>query len=255
MRRILRQKIRLSLFENPFPDSSLIDQIGSSAHRDKARQAVGESLVLLKHNKRTLPIKKRAKKIVVVGEHANNTGLQSGGWTVSWQGKPENYDGATTILAGIEEMASGSVVYDEDASGAHTDADVAIIVVGETPYAEFFGDINDENENYSLTLSAEHQRYIDTYAGKGPKVIVVLVSGRPLVTTQQIQQADAFIAAWLPGSEGKGIAEVLFGKYNFTGKLPHSWPASTEDFRGRFGPNYWDTSTVPLFELGYRLKY
>ena len=243
------------MFENPFPDSSLIDQIGSSAHRDKARQAVGESLVLLKHNKRTLPIKKRAKKIVVVGEHANNTGLQSGGWTVSWQGKPENYDGATTILAGIEEMASGSVVYDEDASGAHTDADVAIIVVGETPYAEFFGDINDENENYSLTLSAEHQRYIDTYAGKGPKVIVVLVSGRPLVTTQQIQQADAFIAAWLPGSEGKGIAEVLFGKYNFTGKLPHSWPASTEDFRGRFGPNYWDTSTVPLFELGYRLKY
>ena len=255
VRRILRQKIRLGLFENPFPDNSLIDQIGSSAHREKARQAVRESLVLLKHNKRTLPIRKRAKKIVVVGEHANNTGLQSGGWTVSWQGKPENYDGATTILAGIEEMASGSVVYDEHATGEHTDADVAIIVVGETPYAEFFGDINDENENYSLTLSAAHQRYIDAYAGKGPKVIVVLISGRPLVTTEQIQKADAFIAAWLPGSEGKGIADVLFGKYNFTGKLPHSWPASTEDFRGRFGPNYWDASIVPLFELGYGLKY
>jgi beta-glucosidase len=255
VKRILRQKFRLGLFENPYPDTSLIRQIGCKAHRDKARQAVRESLVLLKHKNNVLPIDKNTKKIVVVGEHANNAGLQSGGWTVAWQGVRKNYTGATTILKGIQETANGSVVYDQDATGNHMDADVAIIVVGETPYAEFMGDIRDENGNYQLTLREEHLNYINTYAGKVPEIIVILVSGRPLVTTDPINKSDAFIAAWLLGSEGGGIAEVLFGEYNFTGKLPHSWPKSVEDYQGKFGPNFWDPSITPLYKYGYGLSY
>jgi len=255
VRRILRQKFRLGLFEHPFPDASLIAEIGSPKHRDKARQAVRESLVLLKNENKALPIDKATKKIVVVGEHANNTGLQSGGWTITWQGKAKNYSGATTILEGIKEIAKGEVIYDEFGKENHPDADVVIIVVGETPYAEFFGDVGDGKGKYQLTLTEKHQKYISKYANKGPKVIVVLVSGRPLVVTNQIEQSNAFVAAWLPGSEGDGIAEVLFGDYNFKGKLPHSWPKSVEDFNGKFGPNFWDTSIKPLYKFGYGLSY
>jgi beta-glucosidase len=255
VKRILRQKFRLGLFKNPYPDSTLISKIGSIAHRDKARQAVRESLVLLKNENETLPIDKNTQKIVVVGEHANNSGLQSGGWTVAWQGVKENYVGATTILEGINVVANGKVVYDADATGNHSDADVAIIVVGETPYAEFVGDVGDGTGTYKLTLSEDHQNYINTYVNKVPQTIVILVSGRPLVTTKQIEQSDAFIAAWLPGSEGDGIAEVLFGDYNFKGKLSHSWPKSVEDFKGKFGPNFWDQSISPLYEIGYGLSY
>ncbi len=255
VKRILRQKFRLGLFENPFPDSSLVKQIGCLAHRDKAKQAVRESLVLLKNKKNTLPLDKNTKKIVVVGEHANNTGLQSGGWTIAWQGVGHTYSGSTTILDGIKSITTGKVIYDADATGDHTDADVAIIVVGETPYAEMFGDIGDVKGTYSLNLTQEHKNYISAYAKKGVEVVVVLISGRPLVVTYEINQSAAFIAAWLPGSEGNGIAEVLFGDYNFNGKLPHSWPKSIEDYKGKYGPNFWDTSIVPLYEFGYGLRY
>ncbi len=255
VRRILRQKFRLGLFENPFADTTLVPKVGCAAHRDKARQAVRESLVLLKNENNTLPIEKNTNKIVVVGEHANNSGLQSGGWSINWQGTRESYAGSTTILEGIKAAAKGNVVYDQDATGNHLDADIAIIVVGENPYAESVGDIGDGTGWHKLTLREEHQKYIDAYANKGPKVVVVLVSGRPLVTTRQIDHSDAFVAAWLPGSEGAGVADILFGDYNFTGKLPHSWPKSVEDFKGKFGPNFWDTSIEPLFEFGYGLTY
>ena len=255
VRRILRQKYRLGLFEHPFPDANLIAEIGSPSHREKAKQAVRESLVLLKNENKALPIDKATKKIIVVGEHANNTGLQSGGWTITWQGKDENYSGATTILEGIKGIADGEVIYDEFGSDNHKDADLIIVVVGETPYAEFFGDVGDGSGKYQLTLTDEHQKYVSKYASKGQKLIVVLISGRPLVVTNQIDQSDAFIAAWLPGSEGKGIAEVLFGDYNFKGKLPHSWPNAVEDFNGKFGPNFWDTSITPLYIFGYGLNY
>ena len=255
VRRILRQKYRLGLFEHPFPDADLIAEIGSPSHRDKAKQAVRESLVLLKNKNKALPIDKTAKKIVVVGEHANNAGLQSGGWTIAWQGVNESYKGATTILDGIKAIAKGEVIYDEYGEENHSDAAVIIVVVGETPYAEFFGDIGNGTGKYQLTLSEAHQKYITKYADKGPKVIVVLISGRPLVVTNQIEQSDAFIAAWLPGSEGSGIAEVLFGDFNFKGKLPHSWPNTVEDFEGKFGPNFWDASITPMFKFGYGLSY
>ena len=253
VRRILRQKFRLGLFDNPFPDKKLIKKIGIKAHREVARQAVRESLVLLKNKNNTLPLQKDAK-IVVVGEFGDNSGLQSGGWTVNWQGTNENYQGATTILEGFRKISTAEVAYDKDGSG-NVDADIAVIVVGETPYAEFFGDIGGEMNAYQLTLTESHQQYIKTYAEKGIKVVMVLISGRPLVVTPQIEQSDAFVAAWLPGSEGHGIAEVLYGDYDFKGKLPHSWPKSEEDFRGKYGPNYWDDSIKPLFPMGFGLRF
>ncbi|WP_297765638.1 glycoside hydrolase family 3 N-terminal domain-containing protein [uncultured Muriicola sp.] len=255
VRRILRQKYSLGLFENPFPDATLIPKIGSDEHREVAKQAVRESLVLLKNKKKTLPLDKNLGKIVVVGEHADNSGLQSGGWSIHWQGSAENYSGSTTILNGIKRLAKGEVIYDMDASGDHKDADVAIIVIGETPYAELFGDIGGEIDAYQLTLTENHKNYINTYVNKGVKVVIVLISGRPLVTTEEIDRSDAFVAAWLPGSEGGGIAEVLFGEYNFKGKLPHSWPRSEEDYKGKFGPNFWDSTYAPLFPFGYGLEY
>ncbi|WP_246085346.1 glycoside hydrolase family 3 protein [Paucihalobacter ruber] len=255
VKRILRQKYRLGLFNNPFPDTTLVSKIGIKAHRDVARQAVRESMVLLKNNNQTLPLSKDLKKIVVVGEHADNAGLQSGGWTIAWQGVTENYDGATTILDGFKQQTNTEIIYDETALEQHPDADVAVIVIGETPYAEFFGDIGGEMDRYQLTLTEAHQNYINHYKNQGVKVVVILISGRPLVTTQQIEQSDAFVAAWLPGSEGHGIAEVLFGDYNFKGTLPHSWPKNEEDFEGLFGPNFWDNSIEPLFEYGFGLNY
>ncbi|ARV14427.1 glycoside hydrolase family 3 protein [Polaribacter sp. SA4-12] len=255
VKRILRQKFRLNLFENPFPDSTFVSEIGSKEYRNKAKQAVRESLVLLKNSNNALPLSKETKKIVVVGEHANSSGLQSGGWTINWQGTLENYKGATTILDGIKQQSKGDVVYDKDATGNHFDADVAIVIVGETPYAEFFGDIGHESNTRKLTLTKEHKKYLKTYSEKGIKTIVVLISGRPLVVTKQIKKSDAFVAAWLPGSEGDGIAEVLFGDFNFSGKLPHSWPNAVKDFKGKYGPNFWDKSIKPLYPFGYGLKY
>ncbi len=255
VRRILRQKLRLGLFKNPFPDTTLTHKIGIKKHRDKARQAVRESMVLLKNTNNTLPINPEAKKIIVVGEHANNAGLQSGGWTIRWQGVDTTYKGATTILDGIQKMAKGKVIYDKMGKENHSDADLAIIVVGEQPYAEFFGDIGDERSKCTFHLPVKQQNYIEKYHNANIPTIVVLISGRPLLVTQQISQSDAFIAAWLPGSEGDGIAEVLFGKYNFSGKLPHSWPSFEEDFNGKYGPNFWDSSVKPLYKFGFGLKY
>ena len=255
VKRVLRQKFRLGLFENPFPNADLVKEIGTKKHREIAKQAVRESLVMLKNQTQILPLSKETKKIVVVGEHANSAGLQSGGWTIHWQGIKENYKGATTILDGIKQHAKGEVVFDEKATKQQFDADVAIIVVGENPYAEFFGDIGHESNQLELTLTKEHQQYIKTYQEKGVKTIVVLVSGRPLVVTEQIEKSDAFVAAWLLGSEGDGVAEVLFGDYNFKGKLPHSWPTSIEDYKGKYGPNFWDDSIKPLFPFGFGLSY
>jgi beta-glucosidase len=254
VRRILRQKIRIGLFENPFPDATLIPKIGIPAHRDVARQAVRESLVLLKNEGNLLPLQKNAR-IVVVGEFGDNAGLQSGGWTVNWQGMTENYAGATTILEGFRNRSTAEVLYDKDGSAAFEAIDIAVVVVGETPYAEFMGDIGGEMNKYQLTLTEQHQQLIDTYTSRGIKTVVVLISGRPLVVTKQLEKVQAFVAAWLPGSEGDGVAEVLFGEFNFKGKLPHSWPKSEEDYTGKYGPNFWDNTIEPLFPYGFGLTY
>lgn len=255
VRRILRQKFRLGLFDNPFPDASLIEKIGIAEHRKVAKQAVRESLVLLKNEDGVLPLSKETKKIVVVGEHANSAGLQSGGWTINWQGTKENYKGATTILDGIKKQAKGDVVYDKEATEIHKDADVAIVVVGEVPYAEFFGDVGHESNQLTLELTEVHKKYIKTYSDLEVPTVVILISGRPLVVTKEIEQSNAFVTAWLLGSEGDGVAEVLFGDYNFKGKLPHSWPKSLEDYNNKYGPNFWDSSIQPLYKFGFGLTY
>lgn len=255
VRRILRQKFRLGLFENPFADPGLIGAIGRKEHREVARQAVRESLVLLKNRGGALPLAPDLQKIVVVGRHADDAGLQSGGWTISWQGGSGSYRGATTILEGIRQHARGQVVYDPEGRERHPDADAVILCVGEQPYAEFFGDVGHDTGDLRLTLPLAQRRMIRDYARLNKRVIVVLITGRPLLVTPAISQSDAFVVAWLPGPEGAGVADVLFGRCDFTGKLPHGWPRTSRDLKGKFGPNFWDPAIKPLYPLGYGLRY
>jgi beta-glucosidase len=252
--RILRMKWRLGLFSAPMSYVNCDNTMGAPAHRDIARQAVRESLVLLKNADDTLPLDK-SEKVVVVGSHADNIPYQCGGWTKKWQGAhrdlfdhPEReVAGATSIIDGIRGMIGADNVIDAGEAGFEDSADVAIVVVGETPYAERFGDRAAEE----LTLNPEHRDLIERYSEAGKRVVTVLISGRPLLVTEQIAQSHAFVAAWLPGSEAGGIAEVLFGDYNFSGKLGFSWPRDA----GQIPINVGDPGYDPLYPYGFGLTY
>ncbi|TET83138.1 MAG: glycoside hydrolase family 3 protein [Anaerolineales bacterium] len=232
VRRILRAKFMLGLFERPYADPSLKGTVGSQAHRDLARQAVRQSLVLLKNVNHTLPIPKDTPLIFVAGEGADNIGLQSGGWTIEWLGKSGAITTGTTILEGIQVSVSPDtqVNYNRfgrfdrilDTSGNALIADVGLVVVSEEPYAEGIGDRAD------LTLLQADVDLIHRVRERCQKLIVIVISGRPLVLTDQLSEMDALIAAWLPGSEGAGVADVLFGDYPFSGKLPYTWPRSND---------------------------
>jgi len=251
--RILRMKLRLGLFDRPFSSDACASTVGSREHRDLTRQAVRESLVLLK-NDGVLPLDKQ-RKVVVVGSHADNVAYQCGGWTKKWQGAHTDLyghaarpvDGATSILKGIRQVVGdGNVAY-AGVDGFSGGADVAIVVVGETPYSEGIGDRRAEE----LVLDPAQRELIARYHDAGKKVVTVLVSGRPLLLGPELEQSDAFVAAWLPGSEGKGIAEVLFGDYGFTGKLGFSWPRSAAQVPINVGDPEYD----PLFPYGFGLAY
>ncbi|KAH7839072.1 hypothetical protein Vadar_034525 [Vaccinium darrowii] len=253
VRRILRVKFTMGLFENPLADLSLVDQLGSQAHRDLAREAVRNSLVLLKNGKDAdsplLPLPKNASRILVAGTHANNLGYQCGGWTVSWQGLGgNNLTSGTTILNAISTAVDPSteIIYSENPNSdfvKSSNFSYAIVVVGETPYAETAGD----NLN-NLTIPEPGLSTI-TNVCNSVKCIVVLVSGRPLVVEPYLSSMDALVAAWLPGSEGQGVADVLFGDYGFTGKLPRTWFKTVDQLPMNVGdPNY-----DPLFPFGYGL--
>ncbi len=241
--RILQAKFDLGLFDQPFSDRTGLDDIGSDGHRQVARQAVQESLVLLK-NDGVLPISQEVKEIVVAGPSADNIGFQSGGWTISWQGGSGPTTIGTTILEGIEQVASEgtTVTYDRRGNGALT-GDIGIVVVGEQPYAEGRGDSLD------IALRSSEVAIIERVCDAMP-CIVVMISGRPLVISELIGTMDAFVAAWLPGSEGGGIADVLFGEVDFSGKLPMSWPRSVEQLPINVGDSDYD----PLFPYGYGLQ-
>jgi len=247
--RILRVKIAMGLMDparSSLADRSLQARFGSPAHREVARRAVRQSLVLLKNEKKTLPLSKTAKRIVVAGKNADDIGNQCGGWTIDWQGKSGPIvPGGTTILAALKAAAKGGeVTLSADGTGA-MGADVAVVVVGEKPYAEFFGDRED------LALDKDDLAAIANVKKAGIPVVVVVVSGRPLILGDALGQADAVVAAWLPGTEGQGVADVLFGDYKPTGKLSFTWPRTM----AQIPINVGDAAYDPQFPFGFGLTY
>jgi beta-glucosidase len=244
--RILRVKFQMGLFEHPHTDDpALTADIGSAAHRQVARQCVRESLVLLKNQKHTLPLSKQIKRLVVVGGGADNLGMQCGGWTVDWQGGVgEITTGGTTILAGIRAAVSPGtkVIFSPDATEV-TNADAVIAVVGELPYAEWRGNM------LGLDLDPGDAALIEQAKASGAPVVTIVLSGRPLIPGSALNNSDAFVAAWLPGTEGQGVADVLFGDYKPTGKLPREWPHDS----GQAAAN--DMTGEPLFPFGFGLTY
>lgn len=249
VRRILLAKFKLGLFEDPLPDTALLQQVGSSAHREIAREAVRKSLVLLKNEQHTLPVAKDVPVLLVGGRAAHDIGIQSGGWTIEWQGGTGAITTGTTILEGIRAAVSTSTQVHYDLTGAfaneNTKAPVGIAVVGELPYAEGEGD------KLNLALSEDDVDTIHTMRAKCEHLIVVLVCGRPVIITEQLPLADAVVAAWLPGSEGQGVADVLFGDYPFTGKLPHPYPRSMAQVPYAALKQHNET---PLWEMGFGLS-
>ncbi len=235
--RILRVKIQLGLFESTATDSKLTAAIGSPEHRTVARACVRESLVLLKNEGHVLPLTKNIKHLAVVGAAADDLGMQCGGWTIDWQGRRGNVThGGTTFLAAVRKAVSPEteVTFSPDASNLK-DADVVLAVVGEEPYAEMKGDQNE------LNLSSDDLALIARAKSCGAPVVTILFSGRPLKLDSGLADSDAFVAAWLPGTEGEGLTDVLFGDFKFAGKSPRKWPGVT------------DKTNKPQFPLGFGL--
>jgi beta-glucosidase len=258
--RILTKKFELGLFERPFTPDDNLDVVGSASHRRLAREAVARSQVLLKNRGDLLPLARRGD-IYVAGRNADDIGNQAGGWTIAWQGITGDIIPGTTILEGIEAVApSAEVTYSEDASASMAGADVGIVVVGETPYAEGYGDIEgpecgfcspEQLEEKSLTLQATDQAVIDKVCAAIAKCVVLVVSGRPqVIDSGRLGNIDALVASWLPGSEGAGVADVLFGRKPFTGRLSVSWPRSEDQVPINVG----DRDYHPLYPYGWGLR-
>jgi beta-glucosidase len=246
VRRILRAKAAQGLFEKPYADPSLLSRVGSEEHRQIAREAVQESLVLLKNAGGLLPLSKMTGRIHVAGKNADDLGNQCGGWTITWQGSSGRITTGTTILEGVRAavLSGTAVTWSRDGSGA-AGADVGVVVIGERPYAEGAGDRAD------LSLDAADVAAVRAVKGAGVPTVVVLVSGRPMVLGPALDEADALLAAWLPGTEGEGVADVLFGDVSPRGKLSHSWPRSTAQVPINVGDPDYD----PLFPYGFGLTY
>lgn len=215
--RILTVKARLGLLNpgyKPDPAPKELASFGSKAHREVARRAVRESLVLLKNERAALPLSKKARRIHVAGKNADDLGNQCGGWTLSWQGQSGAVAGGTSIRKAIESQAT--VTYSLDGKGAEG-ADASVVVIGEKPYAEFMGDVETPLLDPADVAAVKNARQA------GAPVIVIVVSGRPLPLDAISSDADAIVAAWLPGTEGAGVADVLFGDFPFKGKLAIQW--------------------------------
>jgi beta-glucosidase len=246
--RILTKKFELRLFERPFADRNLTATVGSAAHRALARRAVGASLVLLKNDGNLLPLSKTTRRIYVAGKSADDLGNQAGGWTIHWQGASGDIVPGTTILQAVRATVSPAttVAYARDASGIDASYDVAVVVIGETPYAEWVGDRDD-----GLGLDDEDLATLAAVKRAGVPAVVIIVSGRPLVVTDHLADWRALVAAWLPGSEGQGVADVLFGDVPPTGALPITWPRSASQLPTHPGDPGYD----PLFPVGFGLRY
>ncbi|KAL7094247.1 hypothetical protein ACP275_11G090900 [Erythranthe tilingii] len=251
VKRILRVKFTMGLFENPMADYSMAKHLGSQENREVAREAVRKSLVLLKNGKSgdkpLLPLPKKASRILVAGTHANDIGNQCGGWTIQWHGKSGNTTAGTTILSAVRNAVDPETTVsfrvDPDPEFVKSGKfEYAVVVVGEVPYSETYGD------NLNLTLPDPGYGIINNVCSS-VKCVVVLVTGRPVVIEPYLAGMDAVVAAWLPGSEGQGVADVLFGDYGFTGKLPITWFKNVDQLPMNFGDPHYD----PLFPFGYGL--
>jgi beta-glucosidase len=262
VRRILTAKFKLGLFEHPFTDRTLMKTVGNRAHHALARKAAAESQVLLKNRGGTLPLRRGSHRpVYVAGSNADNIGNQAGGWTLTWQGGSTNVIPGTTILDGIERY-SDRVTYSADASARVPARANGVVVVGETPYAEGFGDVggpqwaydpgdhNVPRQKQTMELSAADQAAIRTVCSEAATCTVLVVSGRPIVIPRALRrQIDSLVASWLPGSEGTGVADVLFGRMPFTGKLPVTWPRSVDQEPINVGDADYD----PLYRFGWGL--
>jgi beta-glucosidase len=242
-RRILRAKAALGLFDHPFGDRALLARVGCADHRAVAREAVSKSQVLLKNEGAALPLSPNVGRVLVAGAAADDIGLQCGGWTIEWQGARGAITPGTTLLQGITETvaASASVTYRPGGDFEDMRGDVGIVVVSEPPYCEGEGDSDD------LSLTAEEVALVRRVRRHCEVLVLVIYSGRPLIIGDVLSSCDAVVAAWLPGTEAQGIADVLFGKQPFTGRLPYAWPATMDQLRS---PN----GNVPLFPLSFGLS-
>ncbi|MFF9326938.1 CIA30 family protein [Streptomyces sp. NPDC014776] len=241
--RILTEKFRLGLFEHPWADTSGAAAIGSPAHRAVARRAAAESQVLLKNDGGLLPLKP-SQKVYVAGSNADDLGNQTGGWTLTWQGSSGPVTTGTTILAGLRKSGA-QVTYSQDASAPTAGYDVGVVVVGETPYAEGVGDVGN---GHDLRLSAADQAAVDRVCA-AMKCAVLIVSGRPQLIGDRLGRIDALVASWLPGTEGDGVADVLYGRRPFSGRLPVTWPRS----EAQLPINVGDAAYDPQFPYGWGL--
>jgi beta-glucosidase len=232
--RIIQTKCQAGLFAKPTRDTTLAASVGSADHRMVARQAVRESMVLLQNTGNVLPLAKTAK-VWVGGSGGDSLANQMGGWTITWQGNGAKTTG-TTIKTAIGKVAT--------VTANMADADVAVVVLSEGPYAEFKGDSKTLN-----TISAADFALLDMAKAANKKVVAIILSGRPVLIQDHLAAAGAWVAAWLPGSEGDGVADVLFGDYKPTAKLSHSWPKTDAEY------SIMLAGYSPLFMAGFGLSY
>jgi beta-glucosidase len=243
--RILNIKYSMGLFEKPLKKFNKVNDLGSDKNRAIARESVKKSVVLLKNNN-ILPIKKNTQNILVVGEHADNIGYQCGGWSIWWQGGSGKITKGTSILDGIKSRAGKNINLNYSKNGdVHKNIDLIIVAIGEKPYAEMNGD------RESLDLSKDDIELINKLSKSGKPIVMILISGRPMILEPVLDKCEAILAAWLPGTEGAGISDVIFGDYNPTAKLSFTWPKSMK----QIPINYGDTNYDPLYKFGHGLTF